>query len=91
MTYIRTGLLIALLVLTQTLLLIHTSVHVLDTDSTTTCELCLAADHLNSSLISDHFHALAAPLTHYVVPFVSTPYLRTFKASSPLPRAPPFC
>ena len=88
-SYIKAGLFITLLVLTQTLLLIHASEHALQADDTTACGLCLAADNLGSSLVGGQCEFVAQPLTGFVITFPSNPYLGTFHPQSPLPRAPP--
>jgi len=88
-SYIKAGLFIALLVLTQSLLLIHASVHALQTDNTATCELCLAADNLGASHVGGQFEFVAQPLTVLFITLPSTSYLGSFQPQSPLPRAPP--
>ncbi|RUM94494.1 MAG: hypothetical protein DSZ28_02900 [Thiothrix sp.] len=79
-----------LLLVVQSTLLIHASVHDLHDDTQAACKLCLAADHLNSALASDSFNFVVTPVTatDITTPYLS--YIAFFKASSPLPRAPPF-
>ena len=88
-SYIKASLFIALLVLTQTLLLFHVSEHAIQADDAATCGLCLAADNLGSSLVSVGFELVTQPLTGFFIAFSSNPYLGTFHPKSPLPRAPP--
>ncbi len=79
-----------LLLVVQSTLLIHASVHDLYDDTQTTCELCLAADHLSPALPSGSVDFVTTPVigTEIITPYLF--YIASFKASSPLPRAPPF-
>ncbi len=78
-----------LLLLTQSMLLIHASVHDLHNDTQASCELCLAADNLNSALASSSLGFVVAPIVAVENPTPYFTYVASFKASSPLPRAPP--
>ena len=85
---IRIVLLALLFLLTQSMLLIHASEHDLHDDAQATCNLCLVADNLNSTLPNSTFDFGVPPITaEDSRPYLS--YIASFKARSSLPRAPP--
>ena len=88
-THSRIFLFALLFLLAETLSLIHASTHAIYGDGEGMCELCLVADNLNSALTVDAFEFVSVLFIAFIIGLLCTSYIALFKASSPLPRAPP--
>ena len=86
---IQVGLAVFFLLLTQGMLLLHVSEHQLHNANQIDCKICQVADNLNSPLASGSFVFAVTPVNIVEIAIPSFSYLALFKASSPLPRAPP--
>ena len=86
---IQIGLAVFFLLLTQSMLLLHVSEHQLHNANQVDCKICQVADNLNSPLASSTFDFAVTPAKVVEIATPSFSYLAVFKASSPLPRAPP--
>jgi len=84
-----------ILLLTQTLLLVHASIHHSiyhndqHSDGDEHCELCMAADHIGHGLALGVSAWVFSTFSLALENTVFVPQLFAFIASSPLPRAPP--
>ena len=86
---IQIGLAVFFLLLTQSMLLLHASEHQLHNANQVDCKVCQVSDNLNSPLASGTFDFAVTPVKVVEIAIPSFPYIASFKASSPLPRAPP--